>query len=447
MGKKIRRQLLGISFFAAAITLLLAVVIFYQVFNGEVFAGMESTANVLRWLPRETLVQYVNDLDEDDESRLTLIDETGQVLADNRMDADALENHNDREEVSEARTDGEGTSIRRSSSIRESAYYYACLLEDGTVLRVCRERENVLSLIYHMFLPLSAIVAVLIAVCIMVSRLAVRSLMEPFDQLTDNLDNEVFLKDFPYPELTPLMETIRVQHADILNNATMRQDFTASVSHELKTPLASISGYSELIANGMVGEGDASKFAEKIHSNAQRLLTLINDIIRLNELDTSEQQEAFEKVDLYQVVQDCVSMLQLNAHKHKVTLEAEGESAFIRANRNMMDEVVYNLCDNAIRYNNEDGNVLVKVQPMKDKVRLMVMDNGIGIPEAHQSRIFERFYRVDKSRSKATGGTGLGLAIVKHILLVHDAEVKVESRVGKGTVITVDFHAYKESNG
>ena len=251
-------------------------------------------------------------------------------------------------------------------------------------------------------------------------------------------------KSSEYKELTPFVTTIQKQHEDIIKAARMRQDFTANVSHELKTPLTSISGYSELIENGMATEEDAKRFAGEIHKNAKRLLTLINDILRLSELDVSEENHAsvaYETVDLESVAKNCIHMLELNAQKQEVTVELDSEPCVIQANKQMMEELIYNLCDNAIRYNNRGGKVLVRVHEIEEtgNVELVVKDNGIGIPKEHQDRIFERFYRVDKSRSKSTGGTGLGLAIVKHIVSQHRAEMTLESESGAGTTIRILF--------
>ena len=227
-------------------------------------------------------------------------------------------------------------------------------------------------------------------------------------------------------------------------NAKMRQEFTANVSHELKTPLTAISGYSELIENGMISsESEIRRMAGEIHSNSGRLITLINDVIRLSELD-EEQEEVLQKIPLLVAAKSCVQMLQINAEKHGVTLTLEGEEVSLWGTRQMVDEVLYNLCDNAIRYNKENGSVTVKVHRQNDCAVLIVQDTGIGIPEECQKRIFERFYRVDKGRSKSTGGTGLGLAIVKHILVRLKGKLSLVSKPGEGTTITSVFPSCEE---
>ena len=218
-----------------------------------------------------------------------------------------------------------------------------------------------------------------------------------------------------------------------------REEFVSNVSHELKTPLTSISGYAELIETGMASEQDTVRFAHGIHNSANRLLTLINDIIRLSELDGTEGEADTELLNLHEMAKNCVEMLSMSAEKHNVTIQLDGTDAYVTANRQMMEELLYNLCDNAIRYNNPGGSVNVQTYSREGHTNLVVKDTGIGISKEHQERIFERFYRVDKSRSKSTGGTGLGLAIVKHIIAKSHANLELESEPGKGTTIKVVF--------
>ena len=269
------------------------------------------------------------------------------------------------------------------------------------------------------------------------ARFSTNRLIAPVENVAEHINN---LEDVEiYEELRPFVATIQRQHEDILKSATMRQDFTANVSHELKTPLTSISGYAELMENNLVDAENITNFARAIHQNADRLLTLINDIIRLSELDAIPQVPEFEELDLYKIAQNCVQLLQVNAQNHNVRILLNGDMQMVYANRQMMEELIYNLCDNAIRYNKPEGSVEVNVFQSKRGVVLAVKDTGIGIPCEHQERIFERFYRVDKSRSKETGGTGLGLAIVKHIAVVHDAALELVSEPEVGTQIQVIF--------
>lgn len=221
------------------------------------------------------------------------------------------------------------------------------------------------------------------------------------------------------------------------NFLRIKEEFTANASHELKTPLTTISGYAEMLGNGMIRPEDVVPCATKIHNESKRLLALVNDIMKLSELDEGQGREAgaLESVDLLETARECAAELSPVAQNRKVTLNVEGSSFSVNGNARMLQELVYNLMDNAIRYNREGGSVYVRTEGRS----LRVKDTGIGIPEEHRARVFERFYRVDKSRSKATGGTGLGLAIVKHVAENHGAKITLESELGKGSEFCVAF--------
>ena len=200
-----------------------------------------------------------------------------------------------------------------------------------------------------------------------------------------------------------------------------------------------ISGYAELLEGGMVVEEQKKHFYNEIRKNADRLLALINDIIRLSELDRKGNSPVFEELDLYEVANECMDELSVNAKQRDISISLEGENCIVHGNREMLKELVENLAQNAIRYNNQGGKVNISAIINNGRASLVVKDNGIGIPASEQQRVFERFYRVDKSRSKATGGTGLGLAIVKHIVEIHDANIELDSAPGVGTTVTVLF--------
>ena len=219
----------------------------------------------------------------------------------------------------------------------------------------------------------------------------------------------------------------------------MRREFTANVSHELKTPLHTISGCAELMANGMVKAEDMENFSTQIYTEAQRMIHLVEDIIKLSHLDEGADDMKWEEVDLYTLAKDTVGSLLPVAAASDVKLTLEGETAGIYGVPQLLQGIIYNLCDNAIKYNHPGGNVAVSVKNEAQTVRLSVTDTGIGIPTEHQERIFERFYRVDKSHSKEIGGTGLGLSIVKHAARLHDASIELQSKPGEGTTITVIF--------
>ena len=219
----------------------------------------------------------------------------------------------------------------------------------------------------------------------------------------------------------------------------MRQEFTANVSHELKTPLQSISGYAELLKSGMVKEEDVQQFADRIYSESQRMITLVNDILELSHLDEGMGDMVREDVDLYEVAIDAVNSLKDEARAENVSLDLTGEQSIINGYARLLSLIVYNLCENGIKYNNPRGSVKVDVNNFDDRIVLTVNDNGIGIPLDQQERIFERFYRVDKSHSKEVGGTGLGLSIVKHAAAIHNGEIHLVSVPKYGTTITITF--------
>jgi len=219
----------------------------------------------------------------------------------------------------------------------------------------------------------------------------------------------------------------------------VRREFSANVSHELRTPLHSISGYAELLKSGMVRGGDVQPFAAKIYQEAQRMIRLVEDIINLSHLDEGAGEMGWAEADLSEIVRQTVERLQETAAAKNVTISFDGEPARLDCIAHLMQEIVYNLCDNAIKYNKDGGTVHVTVRNKKEKVILNVKDTGIGIPEDQQGRVFERFYRVDKSRSKEVGGTGLGLSIVKHAALVHRAKIDLKSKPGSGTMIKIVF--------
>ena len=225
--------------------------------------------------------------------------------------------------------------------------------------------------------------------------------------------------------------------ADLEN---MRSTFLSNVSHELKTPLTSISGYAEIMMNGLVKSEDMQGFSERIYKEASRMITLVGDIIKLSKLDEGSVELEKENVDLYQMTREIVSRLALQAEKRRIQVEVVGEHVECFGIRQILDEMIYNICENAIKYNKENGKVNIWVGNTLNGKKVIVQDTGIGIPKEHQDRIFECFYRVDKSHSRETGGTGLGLSIVKHGALLHNAEIHVESEEGKGTKMELIFH-------
>ena len=235
-----------------------------------------------------------------------------------------------------------------------------------------------------------------------------------------------------------------MENNELMNRAEeeivkMRKEFSANVSHELKTPLTSISGYAEIMKSGMVNREDMIIFSERIYKEASRMIALIDDIIKLSKLDEDSVEFEREEVDLYELSREIVERLGMSARKRNVQVELSGEPVVYYGVKQMLDEMIFNLCENAIKYNIPNGKVSIWVGKTPQGVKIIVEDTGIGIPKDQQERIFERFYRVDKSHSKETGGTGLGLSIVKHGAIFHHAQINVESEIGKGTKMEVTF--------
>lgn len=438
MKRKINIQFAAVSAFAVMITALMSMLLFYNIFKNQVFDDIEAYAHVIQPLDQDFWEQEKNLLRlKEDGLRITLIAADGTVDYDSSTDKETMDNHRGRPEIRKALETGEGTDVRWSATSSLHTLYYAQRLETGAVLRVGKDSGNVFRIFIHMLELVMALSVLIILVCTGLSHLLTRRLILPIEKLASN--PEGVGQENIYDEIAPFIQTIREQHINILNSAKIRQEFTANVSHELKTPLTAIAGYAELIGSGIADEKDARRFANEIHVSSDRLLSLINDILKLSELDDAEQEFDVEPVDLYQAAQGCLDMLDVQANSQGITLELQGDSCMIMANRRLIDELLYNLCSNAIRYNNYGGRVIVTAEREHGRTVLVVKDTGIGIPKEHQDRIFERFYRVDKSRSKQRGGTGLGLAIVKHIVAQHHAELSLNSEAGKGTEIRIVF--------
>ena len=463
MQYKINIQFTIITLISIILSTFITGYVFYGALNREVFLDLKLYAEMLA---SEDLMGN-SKLNIPDDIRVTLIDNDGNALYDSITDVSALENHNQRPEVIDAFRSGEGHARRRSSTLSNDAYYYAIKLDNGNVLRVAKEGSSLTSLITSIVPLLAVLLLMLSIIFIGFSRVMTNNIVRPISLLAADTAN--VSEDDIYPELRPFVKKIRSQHEEILKDANMRQEFTANVSHELKTPLTAISGYSELLENGMIPPDQVSTYAKQIHKNSARLLTLINDIIKLSELD-SVKSDISETVSLTEITQQCLGTLEFQAEQQNISLhldvidETHRDSSQVRrlkvgdpqqytetyqnsdeircltvGDPRLYEELIYNLCDNAVHYNNPDGHVHVTLREEADEIILVVRDTGIGIPKPDQERIFERFYRVDKSRSKQTGGTGLGLAIVKHTVEHLGARIELESETGMGTEIRVHF--------
>ena len=487
----------------------------------------------------ESYLESINDPDY----RITWLDSAGKVLYDTQVNSTTMENHSSREEFKKAMSEGEGSSIRYSSTMLQQNIYYAVKLSDNTVLRVAETYDSVLSLTLRLLTPILWIYILAIAISGFLANYLAKRISKPINEI--DLDHP--LSKSSYEEIQPLLKRVDSQNKQIkkqmddlhqkkkefnsvtdniseglillnkenevvsINNAARqlfqtedqnvilsteeikdliekakqgkeaetilrkdeaiihvianpiyshsvftgisilafdvtntyeaertRKEFTANVSHELKTPLQTIMGSAELLQNHLVKQDDIPSFYEKIHQESSRMLTLIDDIIRLSQLDESSQVEE-NTLRINDSAKEEINSLKESAKKKNIQIQANLNEAFIKANSRLIYEIVYNLIDNAIRYSNNDSSIEVSTYTDIHHAYLKVKDNGIGIPLEDQSRIFERFYRVDKSHSRATGGTGLGLSIVKHAVKLSHGTIALESELNKGSTFTVTF--------
>ena len=538
MKKRIFSSMLALIIISLLACSVMLCVVFYMQLSSSVQSDVHERANMLKKLITaqnyESLV--ISDM------RLTLIAPDGTVFYDDKQNADMLPNHADREEITEALVSGIGESLRFSDTLGQETYYYAIMLDNGSVLRLAKTTSSIWGMFGGAIPIVSIIVLVMLAIGYFFAGSLTRRIVSPI-----NMVNPEENLSAPYDELAPFVQTISrqrehisLQISDLQNrsdtiaaimdsmsegvilvdrqgailsvnksaanlfaahdsvdgknilevlrdvelNETMRsalsgvrgemnlshssktyrvyfspvtdsgaiilflditeksvseklrRKFSANVSHELKTPLTTIYGNAEMLENGMVKEADAAQFYRKIKDEAARLIDLIEDIIMLSQLDESSSAMVTEDIDFVFFADEIVQSLAPKAKSQNVTVTVSG-CGVLSANRSQMVELFYNLIDNAIKYNKPNGTVSVEIATVKTGIRITVADTGIGIPQESQSRVFERFYRVDKSRSKKTGGTGLGLAIVKHIVIAYNGTIELQSSIGKGTIITV----------
>ena len=549
MTKRIFRSIFLVALVVLLLSVALLSVVFYNDYAVQYRSELKSEALSMAHAINGGLAEdYLRSLEQDKISpiRITWIGADGTVRYDNEAAPAQMENHAARTEVADALRYGAGESERYSATLSQKTFYYACRLQDGTVLRLAGTRDSVLGILLRMLRPAVAAVLVAIALAWLLSYRLSKRIVRPLNAL----DLEHPEQAEAYDELSPLLEKISAQNRQIAaqmdelrrrqteftaitehmnegllivdartnllfcnpsarrllqienvekqsvlavnrsedfreavqralsgehdlrtltldgriyqlmanpamedgrlagavlvlldvtereDREQLRREFTANVSHELRTPLTSISGFAELIRDGIAKPQDVQHFAGNIYTEAQRLIALVGDIIRLSQLDEGDEMPR-ETVDLLTLSQEAADDLKTAAAEKHIAIAVEGVSETIGGVRRLLYEVIYNLCDNAIKYNVEGGSVTMSVGERDGKAFVSVADTGIGIAPEHQSRIFERFYRVDKSHSKASGGTGLGLSIVKHAVQYHHGTVELHSEEGKGTTICI----------
>lgn len=542
MKKKLFRNILACMIITLTICMALMIFVLNKNFVNIEITQLSKEANLASVGVEKDGQTYLESI-HDSEYRVTWLDSDGSVLYDTQVNSSTMENHSSREEFKKAISEGEGSSIRYSSTMLQQNIYYAIKLDDGTVLRVAETYDTVWFLMIRLLTPILWIYVLAITISSLLSNYLAKKLAEPINKidLDDPLSNDT------YEEILPLLKRVDSQNTQIqkqlddlhqkkkefqavtnsiseglvllnkdqevvsVNQAayqlfqcndpntiiqtediqdliqkvkqgkeaetTIRKDeaiiriianpiyshsvftgisilafdvtntyeaertrkeFTANVSHELKTPLQTIMGSAELLQNHLVKQEDVNSFYEKIHKESARMLTLIDDIIRLSQLDESSEVEE-STLRINDSVKEAIISLKESASKKNIKIDTQLDDAFIKANNRLIYEIIYNLIDNAIRYSNDDTSILVSTYSKNHLSYVTVQDHGIGIPLEDQNRIFERFYRVDKSHSRATGGTGLGLSIVKHAVKISHGTIHLESEVGKGSTFTVSF--------
>lgn len=444
MEETIGVRMLAVGLVTMAVTAIMMMLLFYHVLDTQVRRDLQMLAQVAVHITDSDNESAIGALFEEKDARLTLIEADGTVLYESLPDAQP-ENHAQRPEVVEAKEKGEGFAKRESQTSGYDTYYYAMRTKDGRILRTALDARSFFSL-YQETIPAAILCFVLVLVLSTgAAVLVTKRIVKPIEQMGRGMGQGAIRA--PYRELCAMAQALETERGLRDENENMRREFTANVSHELKTPLTSISGYAEMIEAGIARPEDIPDFAGRIKREAARLLALIGDILELSMLESPALVREFhpERISLSKAAAQTSERLQMNAQKAYVTLLCDVEKdVFIQADARLMDELLQNLTDNAIRYNRPGGRVTVRVHQNTEEAALTVEDNGIGIAPEHQAHVFERFYRADKSRSKATGGTGLGLAIVKHIAILHNAQIELESKPEHGTKITVHFNLYKE---
>lgn len=439
-------QALALAIF---LTAFLCTMFLYVGFETKSEENVEKEAKYIKLSVEEYGTDYLYDIKNSGTAekniRITLVENDGTVVFDTRVEAYEMDNHKDRKEIIEALETGEGNDKRKSDTLSQNTYYYAVLLKDGRVLRVSDDMESFYAALLKALFTSVTIGVIVFVFANVISYMIVDKIVKPINFI--NLESPE--KNQVYPEFKPLLKRIQKQNnfireQTITENESrerMRREFSANVSHELKTPLTSISGYAEIMKTGVAKPEDMVRFSEIIYLEATRMITLVEDIIKVSKLDEEKNQVdwQFEEVDLYKMCAETIERLEHTAKKRNVSVFLEGEAIVIEGERYILSEMIYNITENAIKYNKENGKVWVKLYEEEGKKVVEVADTGIGIDDCDKKRVFERFYRVDKSHSRAIGGTGLGLSIVKHGAIFHNAAIELNSKLGEGTTIKLVF--------
>lgn len=482
MTKKIFKSIMLVSALATALGLAFVMGILYRYFGQQIETELKKEAVFLSYGVEKDGISYLEQMEEDS-ARITYIDAEGTVLYDSRAEAESMENHGHREEVQEAFQSGSGKSSRYSRTLSEKTIYYAMRLEDGSVLRVSNTQSSVLAILREMVLPVFWVLSLIIILSGIFAARVSKRIVEPINML----DLEHPEENQAYEEVEPLLSRIYKQEKEIANQlktARQQQEEFAIITENMQEGLLLIDRYTMiLLGNASVwnlfkmktpktgesvfslnrSEDFRNVVSDALHGihrdeilslegrNIQMIanpvirdeategavILLVNDVMRISRLDESSVPCERETVELYQAVKEVFEQLSKNAEERDIHLYMEGDRPKLDTVKQILTEILYNLCDNAIKYNKPHGDVCFHIEETKEDVKILVRDNGIGIPREDQERVFERFYRVDKSHSKSIGGTGLGLSIVKHGVQFLGGQITLQSEPDAGTEITV----------
>ena len=366
--------------------------------------------------------EYLDKFDVLSDSRITLISSSGEVLYDNTLNIKELDNHSNRPEVINALKDGVGQSTRTSDTKKTQLYYYALKLNNGNVIRLSQATSTIWGIITPQIGLIVVSTTTILLISLFIANWQTKNIIKPIN----NLDLQNPLTNDVYPELTDLLLSLEEHNK-------LKREFSANVSHELKTPLTSISGFAEIMANGMVKGEDQKVFSQKIYDESQRLITKINDIIKVSKLDENKVEQDLIVVNYKELINDILNGLKPLISSRNIKVATSLSEVKGQAIKYMMYDALYNIIQNGIKYNKVNGSLFINLNEFQNNIYIIIKDTGIGIEQADIGRIFERFFRGDRSHSQTIEGTGLGLAITKHSIAIHNGTIEVYSKLEEGT--------------
>lgn len=442
MRRKIFNSVLFVTGLTAIITILSVMFLFFPFLENEILQEMKKEVDLIRVGMAEPENEYLGRVSDKDR-RITLIAADGTVLFDSGLKIKEMDNHADRVEIRLANEKGEGSSLRFSDTLTHRTINYAKKLKDGRILRMSMDQNYVVAMLSWLIPPMGIIITAVFFFSAFLSSKVSDNILKPLY----GLDLEHPEENSTYEELRPLTQRIESQnrklkekiYEEMSKKTRKRSEFTANMTHELKTPLTSISGFAELMMKDEMDFETVKDFSKSIYDESARLIRLVGDIIKIEEMDERMESYVFEPVDLNVIAKDVCERLKIAAAKKDIKVEVSDKEAVVYGVENILFEMLYNLCDNAIKYNVEEGFIQINTYADQKGAFFSIKDSGIGIPTEEQERIFDRFYRVDKSRSKELGGTGLGLSVVRQGAVIHSAEIRILSKERAGTQIILEF--------